>query len=98
MNRRIVKSYSNEPEDDMFVVFPFETADVIRLHFRVDLVSRPSYATKFRALRDRYPGDTSPQRRTATIVRRVPESSVVEGRHSSFSCTYAMISGALVRR
>lgn len=45
----------------------------------MELVHRPSYATRYRATRDRHPGDTSPQRRTATIVRRVPESAVVEG-------------------
>jgi hypothetical protein len=48
-------------------------------HSRLELVRRPSYATRYRTVRDRYPEDASPQRRTATIVRRVPETAVVEG-------------------
>ncbi|CAF4023005.1 unnamed protein product [Rotaria magnacalcarata] len=45
-----------------------------------DSVNRPSYASKYRTVRERYPDDTSPQRRTATIVRRVPDSAIVEVR------------------
>ncbi|CAF5134645.1 unnamed protein product, partial [Rotaria magnacalcarata] len=37
-------------------------------------------ASKYRTVRERYPDDTSPQRRTATIVRRVPDSAIVEVR------------------
>ena len=51
------------------------------LNFRLELVRRPSYASRYRTVRDRYPGDTSPQRRTATIVRRVPDTAVVEGKN-----------------
>ncbi len=39
----------------------------------MELVRRPSYATRYRTVRDRYPGGTSPQRRTTTIARRVPD-------------------------
>ncbi|CAF3378557.1 unnamed protein product [Rotaria sp. Silwood1] len=46
-----------------------------------ELVRQPSYATRYRTTRERYPDDTSPQRRTATIVRRVPDTAVVEGKH-----------------
>ena len=54
--------------------------------FSMELVRRPSYATRYRTVRDRYPGDSSPQRRTATIVRRVPESAIVEGKSRAFEC------------
>ncbi|CAM2704157.1 unnamed protein product [Rotaria socialis] len=45
-----------------------------------EILNRPSYASKYRTVRERYPDDTSPQRRTATIVRRVPDSAIVEVR------------------
>ena len=45
----------------------------------MNLVRRPSYASRYRNAREKYPGDTSPTRRTATIVRRVPNAAVVEG-------------------
>lgn len=47
--------------------------------FRPEIIGRPSYTNRFRTIRERYPGDSSPQRRTATVVRRVPESAIVEG-------------------
>ena len=63
----------------------------------LELVRRPSYATRYRTVRERQPGETSPTRRTATIVRRVPDTAVVEGKslenlltpfpHSIFSPT-----------
>ncbi|CAF2392363.1 unnamed protein product [Rotaria sp. Silwood2] len=46
-----------------------------------ELVRHPSYASRYRSTRERYPDDTSPQRRTATIVRRVPDTAVVEGKY-----------------
>ncbi|CAF0805268.1 unnamed protein product [Rotaria sordida] len=45
-----------------------------------ELVRYPSYTTRFRTMREKYSDDTSPQRRTATIVRRVPDTAVVEVR------------------
>ncbi len=51
------------------------------LKFRLDLVRRPTYASRYRTVREKYPGETSPTRRTATIVRRVPDTAVVEGKY-----------------
>ena len=53
---------------------------ILSLKFSLDVVRRPSYATRYRTVRDKYPGDVSPTRRTATIVRRVPDTAVVEGK------------------
>ncbi|CAF4242278.1 unnamed protein product, partial [Rotaria magnacalcarata] len=53
-------------------------------------------ASKYRTVRERYPDDTSPQRRTATIVRRVPDSAIVEGK-TSHSLSLAGISSRRTR-
>jgi len=47
----------------------------------MELVRRPSYASRYRTVREKYPGENSPNRRTATIIRRVPETAVVEGKY-----------------
>lgn len=61
----------------IFVSFSsFEVCSI----FRMDHVPRQSYAKRYRNVREKYPGDTSPTRRTATIVRRVPDNAVVEGK------------------
>jgi len=49
--------------------------------YRYDIGPRSSYASRYRNVREKYPGETSPTRRTATIVRRVPEAAVVEGKY-----------------
>ncbi|CAF0829857.1 unnamed protein product [Didymodactylos carnosus] len=59
--RRIIKTYA-QPDEEVYAL---------------ELVRRPSYATRFRTTRDKYPA-LSPVRRTATVVRRVPETSIVE--------------------
>ncbi len=46
----------------------------------MELVRRPSYASRYRTVREKYPSGNSPNQRTATIVRRVPETAVVEGK------------------
>ena len=66
----------------MFVLYSVFFYNLIFLFkYRLELVRRPSYATRYRTVRERYPGETSPKRRTATIVRRVPERAVVEGKY-----------------
>lgn len=47
--------------------------------FSVELIRRPSYATRYRTTRSRQVDEVSPQRRTA-VVRRVPDSDVIEGK------------------
>ncbi len=44
----------------------------------MELVRRPSYTTRYRTVRNRYPNEGSPQRRT-TVVRRAPASIITEG-------------------
>ncbi|CAF2953380.1 unnamed protein product [Rotaria sp. Silwood2] len=63
-NRRIIRTYGNEPDDEI-----------------LELVRRPSYTTRYRTVRSRYPDEGSPQRRTRTIVRRAPETIISEGNH-----------------
>jgi len=45
----------------------------------VELIRRPSYATRYRTTRSRQVDEVSPQRRTA-VVRRVADSDVIEVR------------------
>lgn len=85
--RRVPKSYSHDADEEMFVLMKKPNVNEGREsfnHFRLDLVRHPSYATRYRTFRERNPGDTSPQRRTATIVRRVPEAAIVEGKEKSY--------------
>jgi hypothetical protein len=44
----------------------------------LELVRRPSYSTRYRTVRNRYPDGGSPTRRT-TIVRRAPETMISDG-------------------
>ncbi len=60
IGRRLVRTYTNEPQDEI-----------------LELVRRPSYTTRYRTVRNRYPDDVSPTRRT-TIVRRAPETMITE--------------------
>ncbi|CAF3654666.1 unnamed protein product [Rotaria sordida] len=64
-NRRIIRTYKNEPEDEI-----------------LELVRRPSYTTRYRTVRNRYPDEGSPRRRTTTIVRRAPETIISQGNHT----------------
>lgn len=57
-------------------VFVFEN---FRFAFSVELIRRPSYATRYRTTRSRQVDEVSPQRRTA-VVRRVPDSDLLEGK------------------
>ena len=78
--RQVTKNLSQESSEDVFVVeFFFFFENLNSSSFRMNLVRRPSYASRYRNAREKYPGDTSPTRRTATIVRRVPNAAVVEG-------------------
>ena len=83
--RRVPKSLSHDTDEEMFVLTKKRNVQGGRSsfdRFRLDLVRHPSYATRYRTVRERYPGDTSPQRRTATSVRRVPEAAIVEGKRT----------------
>jgi hypothetical protein len=53
----------------------------------MELVRRPSYTTRYRTVRGRYPNEGSPQRRTTTVVRRAPDSAVVEGKIYKNQCS-----------
>ena len=81
-----MKPQSKDQDEDGFVenkeisCFNKNEIKYIALFFRLELLPRQSYANRYRSFRDRYPGDTSPTRRTATVVRRVPESAIVEGK------------------
>ena len=46
--------------------------------YRLELVRRPTYTTRYRTARSRYPDGGSPQRRTA-VIRRIPETIISEG-------------------
>lgn len=50
-----------------------------KIIYRLNLVRRPSYTTRYRTVRNRYPDEGSPQRRT--IVRRAPPTIISEGNH-----------------
>jgi hypothetical protein len=65
----------------MFVLNSFFSSSSKFCFCSLDLVRRPSYASRYRTVRERYPDETSPTRRTATIVRRVPDNAVVEGKY-----------------
>jgi len=49
----------------------------------LELVRRPSYTSRYRTVRSRYPSEGTPQRRT--IVRRAPETIITEGNRLFFS-------------
>ncbi len=61
--------------------FFFKVLFFVFIKYRLELVRRPSYASRYRTVREKHPGESSPNRRTATIVRRVPDTAVVEGKY-----------------
>jgi hypothetical protein len=76
----------------MFVLLNFFKKFLIFSLFRLELVRHPSYITRYRTVRNRYPDEGPPHRRTTTIVRRAPETIISEGNSSKLSHHYSFSS------
>ncbi|UJR35549.1 hypothetical protein I4U23_028302 [Adineta vaga] len=73
--RNRLEQESNPPDNQQVEKSSREQDEEMR-----ELVRRPSYASRYRTVRDKYQGETSPQRRTTNINRRGPNPAVVDVR------------------
>ncbi|CAF1377979.1 unnamed protein product [Adineta steineri] len=80
-SKQIVNQDKDYTEQD---INPSNTQRLVKSYSESDdmseLVRRPSYASRYRTVRDRYQNGTSPQRRTTTMPRRGQDPTVVEVR------------------